>query len=218
VMTLITQTLVDTSQPTDQVPLKTIGPWFDRDKAEQYRQTRSWKMVEEAGKGYRRGVPSYPPKEILEIDGIRQQVEQGDIVIAAGGGGIPVAYNAQGDLEGVEAVIDTEQVASMIAEQIHANVLLMVIERDRKFILSGLSTESPTHLTLEELDEILRQYSFTSNSVHSKLKAASYFLHHGGEQVVITTLRKLPETLAKGGGLRIGSLTPSIDMFDLEAR
>lgn len=216
VMSLITQTLVNVAHPSDQVPLKTIGPWYDREKAEQFRQARGWQMVEEPGRGYRRAVPSYPPLEILEIDGIRQQVEQGDIVIAAGGGGIPVFRNTQGELQGVESVINTDDVGCMIAKQLNAQVLLMVIEKDHKFILSGLSTESKNHLTLEELDKILKQGNFPSSTVQSKLDAAARFLHQGGEQVVITTLRKLPETLEKTSGLRIGSLTPSVDNFNLE--
>jgi carbamate kinase len=213
VMNVMTQTLVDVSLPLESVPVKSIGPWFDRDKAEQYRQTRGWVMIEEPGRGYRRAVPSFPAKEVLEIESIQQMAELGDIVIAGGGGGIPVVRNQWGDLEGIEAVVDTEQVTFLFAQQLKANILLMVIENDTKFILSGLSTETANHMRLDELDNILARESLQPGSVLSKLKAASQFLHCGGEQVVITTLRKLPDTLAKHNGLRIGSLTPSIEMF-----
>ncbi len=215
VVNVITQTLVDGSLPLDSVPVKTIGPWFDRDKAEQYRQTRGWAMIEEPGRGYRRAVPSFPAKEILEIESIQQLSGMGDIVIAGGGGGIPVVRNQRGDLEGIEAVVDTEQVACIFAQQLKANILLMVIENDAKFILSGLSTEIANHIQVEQLDTLLTRESIQSSTVIGKLRAASQFLHSGGEQVVITTLRKLPETLAKHNGLRIGSLTPSIDLFHI---
>lgn len=217
VMCVLTQTLVEPGDPAGKYPLKAIGPWFDRDKAELYRHTREWTMVEEPGRGYRRGVPTLPAKEVLEMEGIQRLVEAGDIVIAGGGGGIPVIRNASGQLEGIEAVVETEQVASMIARQLAANVLLMVIDKDHKFIRSGLSTESSTHLSISDLDMIIQQETLSSSTVMRSLVAARDFLAAGGEQVVITTLRKLPETLAKKSGLRIGSLRPSVDLFKVLA-
>jgi len=211
VMCMLTQTLVDTSQPSEYVPVSAIGPWFDRDKAEQYRQTRGWTMIEDPGRGYRRAVPAYPPKEILEIDGVHQLVEENNIVIAGGGGGIPVVRNNNGEINGIEAVIETEQIACLMASQLKARVLLSIIERDNKFILSGLSTEIRSHLSLEELDEIMVQGAFRSKSVQRLLDAASKFLHSGGEQVVVTTLRKLDDTLRKESGLWIGSRDAVVD-------
>jgi carbamate kinase len=213
VMCVLTQTLVNAAPTDNPAPLKAIGPWFDRDKAKQYRQTRNWEMIEEPGRGYRRAVPALPALEILEIEGIRQLVESGTVVIAGGGGGIPVARNERGGLDGVEAVVETEQVASLMAQQLKAIIMLMVIDTDRKFILSGLSTERPSHLSLDTLDDLLKQDTLTSSSVYRQLQAASQFLHQGGEQVIITTLRRLPETLSAQGGLRIGKLTRSVDPF-----
>ena len=213
VMCVLTQTLVNAA-PTDYpAPLKAIGPWFDRDKAEQYRQTRNWQMVEDPGRGYRRAVPALPALEILEIEGIRQLVESGTVVIAGGGGGIPVARDESGGIDGVEAVIETEQVASLMAQQLSASILLMVIDTDRKFVLSGLTTERPNHLSLDTLDDILKQDMLTSNTVFRQLQAASQFLHQGGEQVIITTLRQLSESLTARGGLRIGKLILLVDPF-----
>ncbi len=216
VMCVLTQTLVDTSQPSEGIPLSAIGPWFDRDKAEQYRQTRGWTMIEDPGRGYRRAVPSYPAKEIIEIEGVQQLVEQGDIVIAGGGGGIPVVRNPDGGYDGIEAVIETEQIACLMAQQLDAKVLVSVIERDNKFILSGLSTEVLSKISLEELDDIIAQESFRSKSVQRLLKAASKFLHSGGEQVIVTTLRKLADTMRMESGLWIGSGDGSIELFKNE--
>lgn len=210
VMCILTQTLVDTSQPSEGIPLSAIGPWFDRDKAEQYRQTRGWTMIEDPGRGYRRAVPSYPAKEILELDGVQQLVDQGNIVIAGGGGGIPVVRNPNGGYDGIEAVIETEQIALLMAQKLNAKVLLSVIERDNKFILSGLSTELLSRLSLEELDDIILKEAFRSKSVQRLLAAASKFLHSGGEQVIVTTLRKLPHTMRKESGLWIGPENASI--------
>jgi len=212
VMCVLTQTLVDTSQPSEGTPLSAIGPWFDRDKAEQYRQTRGWTMIEDPGRGYRRAVPSYPAQKILEIEGIQQLVEQEKIVIAGGGGGIPIVRNQNGEYDGIEAVIETEQIACLMAQQVKAKVLLSIIERDNKFILSGLSTEVRTHLSLTELDDSLAQEPFRSKSVQRILGAASIFLHSGGEQVVVTTLRKLADTLNNQSGLWIGTPDPAFDL------
>jgi len=219
VMCLLTQTLVDNSLPDTQVPLRAIGPWFDRDKADQYRQTRGWTMVEESGRGYRRAVPAYPAKEILEIDTIHRLFDENVIVIAGGGGGIPVVKNESGEFSGIEAVIETEQLVCLMALQLQAKVFISVIESDNKFILSGLSTENRSRLSLEELDEILSRETFRSKSVQGILKSSSKFLHTGGEQVVITTLRKLNDTLHKQSGLWIGPIEPYVNLFkDFESQ
>ncbi len=212
VISLFTQTLVEPVN-LEHAPLAAIGPWFDRDKAEQYRQTRGWKIVEDPGKGYRRGVPSLRPQRILEMEGIQKLVGEGDIVIAAGGGGIPVMRNAQGNLEGIEVVIETEQVACMVAKQLQANILLMLIEREDKFILAGLMKGDVDTLSIEEVDQILAQETFTSRTVQRSLKAASEFLHNGGEQVMISSLQNLAAHLTDRRGLRIGSRQPSVGLF-----
>jgi len=214
VMCVLTQTLVDTSQPSEGVRVSAIGPWFDRDKAEQYRQTRGWTMIEDPGRGYRRAVPAYPAKEILEIEGVQHLVDDNNIVIAGGGGGIPVVRNDSGEYNGIEAVIETEQIACLMAQQLNARVLLSVIERDNKFILSGLTTEICSRLSVEELDDIISQEAFRSKSVQRLLQAASKFLHSGGEQVVVTTLRKLDDTLRKESGLWIGPMDAVVDFTE----
>ena len=214
VMCVLTQTLVDTSQPSEGVRVSAIGPWFDRDKAEQYRQTRGWTMIEDPGRGYRRAVPAYPAKEILEIEGVQHLVDDNNIVIAGGGGGIPVVRNESGEYNGIEAVIETEQIACLMAQQLNARVLLSVIERDNKFILSGLTTEICSRLSVEELDDIISQEAFRSKSVQRLLQAASKFLHSGGEQVVVTTLRKLDDTLRKESGLWIGPMDAVVDFTE----
>jgi len=211
VVCILTQTLVEVGN-LDEAPLRAIGPWFDRDKAEQYRQTRKWKILEEPGRGYRRGVPSLRPLEIFEMDEIKALVESGDIVIAAGGGGIPVSRNAQGTIEGIEGVIDTEKVASMVAQEVQANVLLSIVDREDKFIRAGLMLDGNV-ISLERLDEILKQEAITSSTVQNTLLAAAEFLHRGGEQVMISSLANLALNFARKRGLRIGSAQPSIELF-----
>jgi carbamate kinase len=214
VMNILTQTLMEPGNLA-QAPLKAIGPWFDREKAEQYRQARGWQIVEEPGKGYRRGVPTLLPQKVLEIEGIKKLVNGGDIVIAAGGGGIPVMLDDDGDLEGIEVVVETEMVASMVAQQIKANILVMVIDRDDKFILSGLTMRNINFLSLEELDQLLAQETLRSGTVRRLLIAASEFLHHGGEQVMISSLKNLSDYLTKRQGLRVGLRQTSVELFNV---
>jgi carbamate kinase len=215
VICLLTQALVDTYVSGDSLPLRAIGPWFDREKADNYRQMRKWNIIEEPGRGYRRAVPSYPVKEILEIDNIKELADSGTIVIAGGGGGIPVIRNKSGEFEGIEAVVESEQLVPLMAKEIHANVLIMVIESDSKFMLSGLTIEGSDHLSRETLGKLLHDPTVQSNTVKRVLNAASQFLNQGGEQVVVTTVRSLPEVFYNGKGLRIGTLEPSIEQFGL---
>jgi len=213
VMSVLTQTVVDSRDSLFHQPTKAIGPRFDRDKAEQHRQTRRWHIVEEPGLGYRRAVPAPPPLEIVEIEDIKRLVESGTIVITAGGGGIPVIRTEDGLLEGVEAVVDTDQVACILSNQLQAKVMLMIVEKDDKFLLSRLSVEEKKHLSLQEIEAILTGNTLRSDMVRAKLQAAAKFLNSGGEQVIVTTLRKLPSTLANESGLRIGVASPSLELF-----
>jgi len=214
VVCILTQTRIEGGN-LDQAPLKAIGPWFDRDKAEQYRETRKWNLIEEPGRGYRRAVPSLPPLEIFEMTEIKALVNAGNIVIAAGGGGIPVYRDSQGVLRGIEAVIDTEQVACMVARELDANVLLRIVDREDKFYRAGLVMDGSNIISLEKLDAILKQNAIESSSVQSTLESASEFLHNGGEQVMITSLSRLSSNLSSKRGLRIGSAHSSIDLFSV---
>lgn len=205
VMAVITQTRVEPNPPAHETRMRSIGPYFDREKAEQYRQTRGWTIADEPGRGYRRAVPCLRPLEIIEMAGIQQMVEAGDLVIASGGGGIPVVRNDKGRLEGLEAVIETEQVACLLAQQLQAEELLMVVDRDDAFIVSGLGTAGRNNLSLQDLDAFLADKPTLTISAEDKLKAASLFLHQGGARVIVTTLRKLPEALTGQGGLQIAA-------------
>lgn len=203
VVCLITQTVVDNSISANSVPLKAIGPRFDREKAETYRQTRGWEIIEEPGRGYRRAVPSYPVKEILGISHIKKLADFGDIVIAYGGGGIPVALNEEGELEGIESVIDTDQVACLIGKHLEARFMLMIVESDEEFSRDGFPISSLQSLEFAQLESIINTDSIQSKNVLNKLRSAVQFLRNGGEKVVITTLANLTSTLQGKSGLYI---------------
>lgn len=212
VMPIVTQTIINSGKEYFEKPNKQIGPWLDNEIAEQRRQVYGWNVIEEPGYGYRRVVASPPPEEIVEIEGIRQLYESGLIVIAAGGGGVPVIVNNKGLLEGSEAVVDTDRIACKLANQLDARILLMLVEDDTKFVLSGLGIHDYLHLSREELEELLDQTTFSSNTVMRKLHSANDYLHSGGGQVIITTLEKLKPTLKKENGLWLGDDTPTADL------
>ena len=191
VMPIITQTIIDADSNIFHERNRQIGPWLDRERAEQRRQAYGWHITEEPGYGYRRVVASPPPIEIVEIEGIKQLVQSGMIVIAAGGGGVPVMVNDKDLLEGVEAVVDTDRVACMLANQIQAKILLMIVENNVKFISSGIRIDDYLSMTGEELNNKLKNDKISSNMVTRKLESALDHIQQGGSQVVITTLDKL---------------------------
>ena len=212
VMSVITQTVVASDSEFLKKFDKQIGPWMDYERAEQRRQLHGWQIVEESGFGFRRAVSSPPPIEILEIEGIKQLIDSGMIIITAGGGGIPVVVNEQGELEGVEAVVDTDQVAFMLAHQLGAKLMLMVVEKDHGFLSAGIGTENYQTISRSKLEEMLAGDMIQSGFVRRKLHSAVEFLQSGGDQVIITTLRKLPATLKKESGLWIETDNPYLDL------
>jgi carbamate kinase len=115
----------------------------------------------------------------------------------------------------MEAVIDTDQVACMVAREVAANVMLMIVDRDDKFIHSGLVMDRLNMISVSQLDEILQREAIESNTVQSALWSTAEFLRNGGEQVMISSLSNLPSNLANKRGLRIGSAHPSISLFEV---
>ena len=137
------------------------------------------------------------------------------IVIAAGGGGVPVMVDEKGLLVGVEAVVDTDRVACMLAHQINAKILLMIVEDDIQFVHAGININDYSSITGEELGAKLNNTDIGSNMVFRKLKSAHDHIQHGGSQVIITTLEKLKQTLNKESGLWIGEKNAVVDLTDM---
>ncbi len=212
VMPVTTQTIIDSESNNFLERNKQIGPWLDRERAEQRRQVYGWFIKEEPGYGYRRVVASPTPIEIVEIDGIKQLIQSGMIVIAAGGGGVPVMVDEKGLLVGVEAVVDTDRVACMLAHQINAKILLMIVEDDIQFVPAGININDYLSITGEELSARLANNTIGSNMVIRKLKSAYDHIQHGGSQVIITTLENLKQTLNKESGLWIGDENTDVDL------
>jgi carbamate kinase len=150
--------------------------------------------LEDAGRGFRRVVPSPVPREILELDVIRLLVESGYVVIAVGGGGIPVVRNEQGDLEGVEAVIDKDLGSSLLATNLGADTFIISTPVDSAYLNFGEATQKPIRrATLSEIKEYMGEGHFKPGSMKPKIDAIIQFLERGGTKAIITS----PECILK---------------------
>jgi len=210
VVTVVTQAVVDRDDPAFQHPTKPVGSFYRQDEANRFRQERGWKMVEDAGRGWRRVVPSPMPTEIVERLVIKGLVHQGIVVIAAGGGGIPVVRRPDGTLEGVEAVIDKDLASGLLAHSIGADLLLMSTAVERIAINFGKPDQKELErLTVAEAKQYLSQGHFPPGSMGPKVLAAIRFIDAGGPAALVTSPQGIARALAGATGTRItGTASP----------
>lgn len=187
VATILTQAVVDADSSALKNPTKPIGPFYDRETAERLQREKGWVIIEDSGRGYRRVVGSPQPKDIVEKATIKRLVDAGVLVIASGGGGIPVVRQADGSLAGIEAVIDKDRGAALLASLVNARLLVILTDADQV----SLNYESPQQVNLDRVTvSQMRAYAdqghFPPGSMGPKIEAAINFLTHGGERVVIT--------------------------------
>jgi carbamate kinase len=193
-LAVVTQTVVDRNDPSFSKPSKPIGSFMSPEEAIEKQKEKGWNVVEDAGRGFRRVVPSPVPKEILEVEAIRSLVQQGYLVIAAGGGGIPVIQNENGDLEGVEAVIDKDLGTSLLAANLGADTFIISTAVDEVYLHFGEENQRALrHVTLSEIKQYLAEGHFKPGSMKPKVEAIIQFLEGGGEKAIITS----PENLVK---------------------
>ncbi|HYQ96284.1 MAG TPA: carbamate kinase [Candidatus Eisenbacteria bacterium] len=204
VVTVVTQVIVDERDPAFRRPTKPIGPFYTHERARTLAKEKGWTVVEDAGRGYRRVVPSPKPLEIVEIEAIRNLVREGTIVIAAGGGGIPVSRQWDGALQGVEAVIDKDFASSLLARLLGTEALVMVTSVDRVAVDFGKPEQRdlPT-ASASELERLLAEGHFPPGSMGPKVRAAIEFVRGGGCSVTITTPEKIREALEGRAGTRV---------------
>jgi carbamate kinase len=193
-VTLVTQVLVDANDPAIQHPGKPIGQFYTEEQAQEYMAKDGWAMVEDAGRGWRRVVPSPRPKEIIEKNAIQAMIQAGFILVACGGGGIPVIRDAEGHLHGLEGVIDKDLASSLLASTIHADLLLISTAVEKV----ALNYRQPDQRDLDRLSfsEARRYFAeghFAKGSMGPKVRAALEFLENGGKAALIT----MPETIAR---------------------
>jgi len=188
VTTVVTQTIVDRDDPSFEYPTKPIGSFMSEEEALVNKNELGWQVVEDAGRGFRRVVPSPIPIEIIELDVIRLLVERGYIVVAAGGGGIPVIRNEQGELEGVEAVIDKDLGSSLLARNLGADTFIILTAVDAVYLNFGKENEKPIlRSTLPEIKQYMAEGHFKPGSMKPKIEAIIQFLEGGGRKAIITS-------------------------------
>ena len=204
VTTLVTQVVVDERDPAFRRPTKPIGPFYTQERARLLAKEKGWTVTEDAGRGWRRVVASPKPLEVVEITAIRTLVDDGAIVIAAGGGGIPVARQWDGTLHGVEAVIDKDLASSLLARLLGCEMLCIITGVDRVAIHYGKPDQRDLACaTADELSEYAAAGHFPAGSMGPKVQAAIEFVRGGGREVVITSPAKLMDALEGTTGTRV---------------
>ncbi|MDA4133071.1 MAG: carbamate kinase, partial [Thaumarchaeota archaeon] len=194
IATILTETVVDPEDVAFKAPSKPIGPFYTAMEASKLKQQRGWTMVNDSGRGYRRVVPSPKPLSIVESPTIHDLVDAGVIVIAAGGGGIPVASAPDGSIKGVEAVIDKDLAASALATTVGADMLLILTDVENIFLDYGKPTaRALTRLTRDECMTYLKEGQFAPGSMGPKVEAAVAFIDSGGKSAAVTTLENSRE-------------------------
>lgn len=205
VITLISQVVVDRNDPSMLNPTKYVGStYYSAEQAEELKKTLGWTMKEDSGKGFRRVVPSPLPQKIIPADTIKELVKRGEIVIAVGGGGIPIYVEDDGTYEGVDAVIDKDFASALLAINIEADLFVILTGVDKVAVDYGKESQRDLDLmTVAEAKRYYKEKQFPAGSMGPKIKAAIDFIERGGKEVLITSIDRIVEAFAGKTGTRI---------------
>lgn len=187
VITVVTQTLVDRNDPAFQNPTKPIGKFYTKEEAEERMKKEKWTMMEDAGRGWRRVVPSPKPIRIIERKAIKELIERDFVVVAVGGGGIPVISDEKGILSGVQAVIDKDIASAVLAKEIAADLFVISTAVEKVYINFGRPDQSPIdRMTVKEAKKYIDEGHFKPGSMLPKINAVILYLESGGKEAIIT--------------------------------
>jgi len=203
-VTLVTQVIVSADDPAMSDPSKPIGSFMSAEEARAVAASDGWTVAEDAGRGWRRVVPSPRPREIVELDAIRTLVDEGHIVVACGGGGIPVVRAEDGTVHGAWAVIDKDMTASLLARELGADLLLIPTAIDR--IALGYGTPQQRWLDRIGVDELathLDDGGFAEGSMEPKVRAIVEYLRDGGTRAVVSDVEHIVDAVAGRAGTTI---------------
>ena len=197
VVTMITQVLVERDDPAFQSPSKPIGPFLSKEQAEERRDRLGWKILDDAGRGWRRLVASPRPTRVVQRLMIRDSARAGHIVVACGGGGIPIVRRqADNDYEGVEAVIDKDLTSSVLAAEIGAELLIILTDVPQVYVHYGKPEQKALGaVTLEEIEKLQAEGHFAKGSMGPKVEAIVNFLKAGGKRGLITSPARLADAM-----------------------
>lgn len=195
VSSIVTQVLVDKNDPAFNNPSKPIGPFYTEEEANTFIKEKGWSMVEDAGRGWRRVVPSPEPLEIVEIKAIKQLVKDNNITIAAGGGGIPVVKE-ENKLKGVEGVIDKDRASALLAIELDADEFIILTAVEKVFInFNKPNQQAISSMTVNQAIQYMKEGHFSKGSMLPKIEACTNFVLKTGRSALITDLTKLVDAL-----------------------
>lgn len=205
--TVVTQVLVDQNDLAFQKPTKPIGSFMDEAEAKKREKEMGWSVVEDAGRGWRRVVPSPLPKEIVEFDAVKLLLDAGQTVITVGGGGIPVVDSGNGELQGTAAVIDKDFASSLLARSLKADMFLIATAVEKVAINFGKPDQKwLDKMTLDEAKAYLAEgIHFAKGSMAPKIQAAIWYLENGGKHALITNPKNIGRALKGETGTWISS-------------
>jgi carbamate kinase len=202
VVTVVTQVLVDKNDPAFKSPTKPIGPFLSREEAERRRDQLGWAIREDAGgRGWRRLVASPKPNRVIQADMIGEASQAGHIVIAGGGGGVPISVGSAGAYQGVEAVVDKDLTSALLAASVGAELLIMLTSVPQVYTKFGQPDQAGLGaVTLARIEELHRESPFPPGSMGPKIDGMIDFLKRGGRRGLITDAETLPAAIEGGGG------------------
>ncbi|MDH3620703.1 MAG: carbamate kinase [Gammaproteobacteria bacterium] len=204
VTAIVTQCVVDEQDPSFGRPSKPIGPFMSEEEARQHEREDDWVVGEDAGRGWRRLVPSPAPLEVIELPAIRTLLDSGTLVIAAGGGGVPVIYREDGELRPRPAVIDKDAASCLLACKLGASVFIISTDVDKVALHYGTDKHTEIdRMTAAECRTHLAAGHFAAGSMRPKIESALKFLKQGGEEVIITQPHNLQANLGEIYGTHI---------------
>jgi carbamate kinase len=203
VVALLTQVVVSPDDPAMRKPQKPIGPFYSFREAEAKREQQGWTVVEDAARGWRRVVPSPEPLEIVEETSIRALIDTGALVIAVGGGGIPVMRSGRG-YRGVEAVIDKDRASALLASHLGVDLFVISTDADRVYLNYKKPDQRPIdRATAGEMARHYDEGQFPPGNMGPKIESALRFLRAGGREVIITSYERLPDAVRGTAGTHI---------------
>ena len=201
VATVLTEVEVDVNDVAFKRPTKPIGPFFTRYRAEALERDLGWTMSEDSGRGWRHVVPSPRPLHILNVNTIARMVDTASVVMAAGGGGIPVVRGRDGQWRGIEAVIDKDFASALLAKELSADIFIILTGVAKVAIDFGKATETQLdRMTIAEAEKHLAAGQFPVGSMGPKIEAAIQFVRAGGREVLITDVEHVREAIAGNDG------------------
>jgi carbamate kinase len=202
--TVITQVRVSADDPAFESPSKPIGTFMEKGEAQRRAEEEGWSVVEDAGRGWRRVVASPFPEEIVELPAVKDLIKAGIVTITVGGGGIPVVRNADGDLQGVPAVIDKDYASALLAQSIDADLFLISTAVEHVYLNFGEPDQRAIDkMTVAEAKEYIEEGHFAAGSMLPKIKAIVWFLEEGGREALITNPENIARALRGETGTRI---------------